>query len=325
MPADRASVQIDDDDLPDEPQAADRQPAEPKKPAKPQQPAREPQAAAEPPAQKKPAHSTVLLKAAAEFGFTPDDLEGFSADEIWEELHRLRTLEAAKPQQQQKPAEPTAPAKPPADPDEEYLAELEKVDPQLTRLLRKAIAGQDLKPIHEKLSKLDALEAAEQTRQARALDRAIDAAFAALPEKFLPLVGEGPIAELTDPGQKGWRGEIYRVAGIKPGDTARQIAAKVAKAAEERAGQFVKEPAAQSAYDRTPPAPKPPAADRPRDANGRYTVGDFNGGLVHRPNGKQTGIEQLEPEEKARRAFREAGDPRGFRPVLGIEDDDLPD
>ena len=321
MPADHAPAQTDDD-LPDE------EPTSGQPPARQQPPAAAPAAApaAEP---KKPAHSAVLLKAAAEFGFTPADLEGFSPEEVWEELHRLRDLEAAKPQQQPaKPAEPQAQPKPPADPDEEYLAELEKVDPGLARLHRRQMEKQAAfeKQLAEKDETIKTLTAAEQKRQVRAWTKAVDAAFAALPEKFLPLVGEGGIEGLTDPGQKGWRGAIYQKAGLTDADGAKAIAAKIAKAAEEVAGAHVKEPPAASAYDRaangTPKAPRP---DRERDTNGRFTAGDFNAGLVHRPTGRQTGPDKLDDVEQARRAFREAGDPRGSRPVLEITDDDLPD
>ena len=317
MPADHAPVQTDDD-LPDEePTTGQQQPAA-KKPAQP--PAAEP---------KKPAHSTVLLKAAAEFGFSPEDLEGFSADEIWEELHRLRSLEAAKPQQQQKPAEPTAAAKPPADPDEEYLAELEKVDPGLARLHRRQMEKQAAleKQLAEKDEALKALTAAEQQRWQRQVDRMIDKAFAALPEKFLPLFGDGPAADLADPGQLAWRAEILKTAKLVPADAASQktFNVKIAKAAEERAGRMVKEPEPTIGYGGAAAGPKAPKPDRGRDENGRFTPADFHAGLVHRPTGRQTGPDKLDDVEQARRAFREAGDPRGSRPVLEITDDDLPD
>lgn len=320
MPADNAPTQTDDD-LPDEEPTSGQQPAAAQKPARQPQPAAP---AAEP---KKPAHSPMLLKAAAKHGFAPEDLDGYSAEEVWEELHRLDSLEAAKPQPQ-RAAEPPAPAAPPADPDEQYLAELEKVDPGLARLHRRQMEKQAAleKQLAEKDEALKTLTAAEQKRQVRAWTKAVDAAFAALPEKFLPLVGEGGIEQLTDPGHKGWRGAIYQKAGLADTDGVKAIAAKIARAAEEVAGQHVKEPAAASAYDRaangTPKAPKP---ERERDTNGRFTAGDFHAGLVHRPTGRQTGPDKLDDVEQARRAFREAGDPRGSRPVLEITDDDLPD
>lgn len=317
MPADQTQP---DDDLPDDPAPGPKkQPAQ--KPARRPDPDPDPEPAAEP---KKHTHTARLTKLALEMGFTQADLDDFPSDVIWEEIDRIRAAEARPADPPPRP-EPAAAAARPADPDEEYLAELEKVDPALAKLLRRAAAGPDLKPIHEKLAKLDALEAAEQRRQARATTRAIDAAFAALPAKFLPLVGEGPIEELTDPGQKGWRGAIYQKAGLAAGDGPKAVAAKIARAAEEVAGPHVKEPAAASAYDRaangTPKAPRP---DPARDPNGRFTAEDFARGQVHRPTGRQTGPDNLDDVEQARRYMREHGDPRGSLPRAVIEDDDLP-
>jgi len=275
------------------------------------------------PAPKKYTHTSRLTKLALEHELTQEDLDKFPSDAIWEEIDRIRGT--TQPQRQEPPAAAKPAEKPatPADPDEEYLAELEKVDPQLAKLMRRAIAKDDLKPIQEKLEKLDRLEAAEQQRQARAVTRALDDAFAALPEKFAALVGEGPIEELTDPGQKGWRGAIYQAAKIQPGDGRKAIAQKIAAAAEAVAGSRVKDAPADpyAAAAARPAKPTPP-----RDpGNGRFTVPEFNGGLIHRPNGKQTGADPLDDKEQARRYFKDHGDPRGNAPRLEVEDDDLPE
>ena len=312
MAADPAAQTITDDDIPG---------AEPAESAAARTPpgGKDAPADARQPAPKKYTHSSRLTKLALDLGFSQQDLDKFPSDAIWEEIDRIRGT--TQPQRAE-PAKPE-PKAPPADPDEEYLSELEKVDPQLAKLMRRAIAKDDLKPIQEKLEKLDRLEAAEQQRQARAVTRALDDAFAALPEKFAALVGEGPIEELTDPGQKGWRGAIYQAAKIQPGDGRKAIAQKIAAAAEAVAGSRVKDAPADpyAAAAARPAKPTPP-----RDpGNGRFTVPEFNGGLIHRPNGKQTGADPLDDKEQARRYFKDHGDPRGNAPRLEVEDDDLPE
>lgn len=306
-----------EDDLPGNPEP--KQPEPKKKPAPPAAKQPEPEPEPEP---KKHRHTSRLVAVAAEYGLTQDDLDNNPSEVIWEEIHRLQQLEAAR-----KPAAQAQPEKKPEpeaekDPDEEYLAELEEVDPKLAKIVRRALSQEHLKPINEKLARLDELEKAEQARQVRSMQSMVDNAFAALGEQFEPLVGKGSIEDITDPGQQGWRGAIFGRAKIDfATDTQARINAKIAAAAKALAGDRVKEPAPEhkTAYDAL--------ADRrptpPRDTNGRFTAADFERGHIHRPNGKQTGLDQLDAVEATRRYLKEHGDPRGERASIEF-DEDLP-
>lgn len=305
-----------DDDLPGDPEPKKPPPKKNVAPPAAKQPEPEPE-----PEPKKHRHSSRLTALAGEYGFTQADLDDNPSEVLWEEIHRLQQIEAARKPVQQVQTEKKAEPEVEKDPDEEYLAELAEVDPKLAGLIRRLKSTDHLKPINERLEKLDALEKAEQARQARHATEIVDAAFAALGEKFEPLIGSGPIADLADPGQRGWRAEIYQRAKIDfANDSPSRISAKIKAAALALAGDRVKEKEPEPTNDYEAAADRRP---QPRGTNGRFTAADFERGQIHRPNGKQTGVDQLDDVEAARRYFREHGDPRGHHAPIEF-DEDLP-
>lgn len=303
MPADTASIEDEEFETP------------PKPAAKPAPVAKKPESEPVEPA-KKHTHSSRLVKAATEAGFTQDDLDNFPSDVIWEELHRIqsitiKTAPVAQPEVK----------KPEVDPEEAYLAELEATHAPLANMLRQSktkLAAME-KAQTEKDEVIGKLTQAEQKRQQAAFDRALDKAFAALPEEYAEYVGTGSIHDLTDPGHMGFRGAIYKAAKLEATDSLKQIAAKIEAAAKSIVGPRIKQVAdTTSAYDKLP-ARKP----QPKDAKGKFTVEEFANGQVHRPAGKKTGLEGLSLEEGARRIMKEHGDPRGDRPVIEMDDEEF--
>ena len=307
-----------DDDLPGDPEPKKPEPKKNVAPPAAKKPEPEPE-----PEPKKHRHTSRLVALAAEYGLTQDDLDNHPSEVIWEEIHRLQQLEAARKPAPAAQAEPAKKDEPEVDEDEQYLAELKEVDPKLEKIIRRAMSRDDLKPINEKLARLDALEKAEQARQARQANDLLDAAFEALGDKFEPLVGKGSIAEVN-PGEQGWRGAIYAKAKIDfATDSPSRINAKIKAAAQALAGDRVKEKEPEAANDYEAAA-QGGAKTPPRAANGRFTAADFERGQIHRPNGKQTGLEQLDAVEATRRYLKEHGDPRGDRAPIEF-DEDLPE
>ncbi len=310
----------DDDDLPGEVVA-------PPKPAKPKPiPAKEPEESEPetppPPPKKKHTHTGVLLARARQFGFSQADLDNHPSSVIWEEIDRI-TAQQARQQAGQQPA-----VKEP-EPEDEVEAFLKTCEDEPTAKMIRALAKRaDTKELREKLEKLDQLEANEKARTLRAHDEAVDDAFASLPAEYKALIGEGDMAGLTDPGARGWRNAIYGDAKITPADSPRTIKRKITEAAAARAADRLKgkkKPAAEeaeehdSAYGGAGRNGTPPRA-----ANGRFTAEDYEAGVIPKPNGKKTGIDQLSPVDGMRRILREAGDPRGDRPHVEF-DEDLPE
>lgn len=274
----------------------------------------------EPETPKKPKHSSRLLAAAAEHGYSEADLEDFTSEEVWAEIRELDKRAAAR--QQPAPA-PKAEKKEPAaeDDDEAYLKALKAEGYTDTFIAgeRKKLAR--IKAAEEKAAKLDALEAAEKTRAAAAINDTIDAAFTALGKKYEPLVGTDSIADLTDPGQRGWRDAIVREAKIQHGDSKSTIAKKVAAAAAKLAKGKVEEDEPETVADGYAVGGKKLP---PKDANGRFTAEDFANGHVQKPSGKKTGLAGLDAVEGVRQMLRANGDPRGYRSTVVEMDDDLP-
>lgn len=305
-------AETEDEDLPGDP--------EPKPVAKPAPAAKKAEPEPEPAVPAKPTRSKFLLDAVAELGYAEADLGDMSNDEAWEAVERTRkgrTAPAAKP-------EPKV-AVPEADPEEAYLAELEASHAPLANMLRKSKAKIEAmeKAAKEKDEVIGHLTKAEMARQQKAFDRSVDAAFDALPEEYHDYTGTGSFGKLADPVHKSVRTAVYQAAKIDGGkDSAEQIAAKIAAAAEAVVGSRVKkaaEPA--SAYEAAAKARKP----QPKDAkNGRYTADEFEKGHVHKPGGKATAADPLDDVEQARRYFKEIGDPRGSHAGVSLDDDDLP-
>lgn len=303
-----------DDDLPGESAPETPVPAAVKKPAA--------APAAEPP--QKPRHTRKLIDTALALGYTQDDLDTFSSAELWEDIQNTRDLE-----EKSRPApavrDLVRPAPVEVDEDEEYLAQVES-NPEASafaKFLRRRLAKE--KSAHEKVSKVDALEAAEQTRARRMIEDQIDSAFQALPEKYHALVGTESLVELTDPGQKGWRGEIFRAAKLDfSKDTAatirRKIAASAAQLAKGKVPDDEVETEPANGYEAL--AGKKKATPK-NPVNGRFTKEDFEDGALALAGGKKAGAANLSAVEQTRSYLRERGDPRGSMPAIEF-DDDLP-
>lgn len=306
--AEAAAIVIDDDDLPGDPP-----PKGTVKPAPAPKAKVEPDP--EPEAPKKFTHSSLLVRKATEAGFTQADLDNFPSEAIWEELDRVTSIARAQPKAAVK-AEPKAE---PVDPDEAYLAELETTHAPLVKILRQA--KKDREELLATKEEVNGLKQSEVKRQQAAFDRALDKAFAALPEEYAEYVGTGSISDLSDPGHLGFRGAIYKAAKLEATDSLKQIAVKIEAAAKSIVGPRIKQVAdTTSAYDKLP-SRKP----QPKDAvNGRFTKEDFEKGHVHKPGGKSTGVDPLDDVEQARRYFKEIGDPRGNHAGVSLDDDDLP-
>src|ERR1700727_1249838 len=140
----------EDDDLPGD---STPEPTTKKKPTEPVE---------ERAAPRKHQHTQRLVSIATELGFSQADLDNHPSETIWEEVHRIQTLQAEQSKAKQLALEkPKTPVEE-VDEDEAYIAELEKdpeVSPKFAKLLRKLKAGSDNKEVKEKLDKLDAIEA----------------------------------------------------------------------------------------------------------------------------------------------------------------------
>lgn len=278
----------------------------------------------EPETPAKPKHSSRLLAAAAEFGYSEADLEDFDSDTIWDEIRKQTELRATSRQRAPEPA--PKPKDEPEDEDEAYLAALktEGYTDTFIAAERKKLAR--LKAAEVKAARVDQLEAAEKTRAAASINDTIDSAFTGLGKKYEQLVGTDPISDLTDPGQLGWRNAIVREAKLLTTDSkaaiAKKIAAAAAKLAKGRVADEEDDEVAAGYQPEVEPARKPKAKD---PATGRFTVEDFANGHVQKPSGKKTGLAGLDAVEGVRQMLRANGDPRGYRSAVVEIDDDLPD
>lgn len=286
------------------PQQSQQQPTQQQNPKEPE------------PAPKRHTHSRRLVEVATALGFTQEDLDTFPSEVIWEEVHNLQAL-AARQQSQQPTVDP---ARKPAPEMEEFDIDA-FVDPKLAGYFKQQAA--EIKALKEQNKKLEALEQAEQQRAARARDDMIDAAFTALGKRYEQLVGADAFADLTNPGQKGWRVEIVRAAKLDfSKDTARTVARKIAAAAAVVAKDHVPadEPGPQSGYEAAVQTSK-----RRNPASGRFTADDFERGQVARPSARKAGVAEVNGAEALHRYLKEQGDPRGDRGYVDPEDDsDLP-
>lgn len=310
---------VEDDDLPEE--------GTPKKSKKKADPEPKKKPVAEVPAEpepKKHVHTQRLIAAATELGFTQHDLDNHDSATIWDEIHRITTIAAE--QARAKPVPEKKEPKPEVDDEEAYLASLEAdgtVDPRFGKMLKRLLAANDVKEVKEKLGKLDKLEEAEKVRTARQQNEMVDTAFAALGKKFEALVGTDSIVETTDPGQRGWKLEIFRQAQVDfAKDSQRTINKKIAEVAARLAkGKVSEEDDEEVAAGYEQSAKKKPAKD---PTSGRFTKEQFEEAALAAP-GRKTNPDELSAVEKVRQHFRENGDPRGFRPNSTDDMDDLPE
>lgn len=301
-----------DDDLP-----GDETP--PKKPAAKPKPKSTPEPAPQEPAPKKHVHTQRLVNIAAEMGFSQADLDNHPSDVIWEEIHRLNTLAAEQEKARSAPA-PAPKVEVPVDEEEAFLAEMEanaEIDPRYVKKLKKD--RERLKALEEKAARIDQLEAAEKARTGRQQTEMLDTAFALLGKRFEALVGTDSLSDLTDPGQKGWRTEIYRKAKVDfAKDSQRAINKKILDAAVALAGARVEEEPETNEYDRKPVRKKDPET-------GRFTSEDFDRAVTMRPSAKRPAIPEISGVEALRQHFAANGDPRGSRNYTDPDDtDDLP-
>lgn len=309
----------EDEELPD----ADKATPEPKEPKK--KPVVE-KVAAETPAPTKHVHSQHLVNLALHYGFSQADIDSTSPADLRHDVQMTQAaIAGSKPAAEPVKAAPTVEV----DEDEEYLAEVDAnpdVDPKFKKFLRslkKKADAKDTKDVRENLAKLE--ERDVKRERERTFDM-IDVGFGALGEKFQHLIGVGDRGEISDPGERGWRGAILDKADIKAGDNQRTISKKMQAAAAVVAAGKIKaddndEPESLNAYA---DSPKPKKQAPPKDpATGRFTAEDFERGKLTKP-GKKIAAEAGSAVEQMTEYFRQNGDPRGFRPVVEMDEDDLP-
>lgn len=288
------------------------------------------------PAPKRHTHTTRAVDAALALGFSQSDLDNTPPAQLWEEIHNAMQLEARR-RPAAETAKPAKTGKTAAEIEEEeeeaFLASLEAnpdVDPAYKKFLRRLKTKAEGKDIREKVAKIDAFEAREVAREERQFEENVDTAFAnfaAKSKKHEALVGTLPFRELTDPGHKGWRLEIYKVAKIVKGDSLRVMEAKMERAKEARLKDKLEEPETHeeepNAYEAAakkngrPPQPREPGTQR-------FTTEDFEGGTVVRPKARRVSTDGMNGPEVIRTALREAGDPRGER-GSSLDPDDTSD
>lgn len=272
-------------------------------------------------------HTQRLITAATNMGFTQDDLDNFDSETIWAEIARVQEMNLRRKNASAPAAEPVKKAE--EDPDEALLAELERdVHPPLAAYLRKQReeAKEARKQMAEKLAKLDSLEENEKKRVARQQIEMIDNAFSALPEKYKVLFGDGPMADIDDPGQSGWRMAVMNEAKLTEIGSQRSLNKKIAEIAVRMAKNKVApdEPGktgVESAYAAETPAPKKKAPAKDPET-GRFTAEDFEGAKIAKGSGRQTGVEQVGLMEGARRILQS----NGYMTSAAFEgdDDDMP-
>lgn len=266
-----------------------------------------------PPAAKKYTHSARLVAEARRLGFTQDDLDDNESAVIWEEIHNLTRVEAARNIATPPPPVPDPPAV--VDPDDEVLSEWEAVDPKGAAYLRRQ--REEMKvlkaSLKERDEKLETLTKAEQQRQQQTWQDKANAAFA--PHKAALGTGDVEIARKTAVISYLNHLAVTKQATTLEADVAKAVVALGFAAAP---GGNVTTP---------PPEPTPVRKLPPKNPeNGRFTKDDFNAGLLHRPDGGDAGnTDDLTDAEMVRRRRREHGDPRGDRRSFASDDDsDMP-
>jgi len=308
----------DDDDLPGspEPKASAK-----KKPSPAPVEEDEPEEKPAPP--KKHSHNSRLVDLAVHFGYSQAEMDSTPSDTLRQEIQLLQATVAANrpaPAPEKKVVETV-------DEEEEYLASLEanpEVDPKHAKFLRQLKLKADKSDQKELREKLTAMEERDKQRDIRQHVERIDNAFTSLGKKYEPIIGTGSMYDLTDPGERGWRAEIAKEAKIGPDDSQKSINTKIAAAAAKLAAKKVKvddEDEPENPYEEEPIKKKTPAKD---PESGRFTAEDFERGVISKPSGKKGEAENLSAVEQTRQHLRKNGDPRGFRPVVEMEDDDVP-
>lgn len=258
-------------------------------------------------------HPAYLREAAADFGFSEEDIAGYSTDQLGAVVVRMQRRLAKEQQDLSRIAGETArrpaPAPEPAPKPEDDLLDLgtdeagkpyteADVSGPLLRVLKKQ--ADELKKLRGTAGKIDELAQREQARSLNTSRALLDEAFEALGEGDHPLLGKGGISELgADSAEGKRRNAIVREAQIDlNNDTPRQIAKKI------KAARDVLYPA----------APAAPAGDgyeiegvKPKPANGkpkpRISPEEFAASAVAKPTQRKANDLPL-GEERAIAAIR---------------------
>lgn len=256
-------------------------------------------------------HPAYLREAAADFGFSEEDIAGYSTDQLGAVVVRMQRRLAKEQQDLSRIAGETArrPAlatpEPTPKPEDDLLdlgtdeegkpySEADVSGPLLRVLKRQAAKIQELEGSTKSISER---EQARSLNTSRAL---LDEAFEALGEGDHPLLGKGGISELgADSAEGKRRNAIVREAQIDlNNDTPRQIAKKI------KAARDVLYPAA-------PAAPAGDGYDIEKPANGktngkpkpRITPEEFAASAVAKPTQRKANDLPL-GEERAIAAIR---------------------
>ena len=272
---------------------------------------------------KKERHTSRLMQLALAHGFTQEDIDSTPSAQLWEEIDRMDAMAARR-----KPVEtPKQPETPSNDEDEEYLAELDKMeglDPKHTAFLRRQHAR--TKAAEEKAKKVEELEKRDAERTKRAVWDALEAGFAKLAENpgFKALIGEGYASELKDnPGAIGWRNAIASQCGAEETDSPATITRKiVAYGTRLMAGKAPAVPASPP----PPPEKAPHHSTRQPREDGRFTVEDYTEASLPAAGDRKVDREAMSGAAVIHEYLREKGDARGELPFVDSDDDsDLPE
>lgn len=284
-------------------------------------PRREPEEEDDEPPPQKHRHTPGMMQLALHFGYSQADIDGTTPADLRSELQLLQTevsRSAPKPAPEKKPA-PIEPV----DEEEEYLKVLEanpEIDKEHVKFLRKIKAKADA--AEKKANKYDEIEERDKKRDVARHVEMVDNSFAGLPKKFHKLFGTDGMAELKNPGMRGWRMEVVNAANLQDGDSQRTIDRKIATAAAKVSTGHVEEDEEEEDEPINPYAAKPKKKTPLKDpATGRFTEEDFERGHVAKPSVKKIAAGEMDAVTATRNLLRQNGDPRGFRTPVEFEDD----
>jgi hypothetical protein len=279
----------------------------------------------DPPPPKKHRHTPGMVQLARHFGYSQDDLDETSPADLRSELSLLQTeVGRATPKPTAEPAKKPTPEA--VDEEEAYLAKLEanpEMDQEHVKFLRKLKAKAEA--ADKKAAKVEEFDERDKKRETAKHVEMLDNAFAALPKKYHKLFGTDGMADITNPGVRGWRMEGVKEAKIEGGESQRSMNKKIAEAAAKIAAGEVEEdepePNPNDPYELSKPKKKVQAKD---PETGRFTEEDFARAKIAKPSVKKIAAGELTAVEATRNYLRQNGDPRGFRTPVEMDDDELP-
>lgn len=255
------------------------------------------------------AHPRWLREQAEDFGFSQAEIDGMDTDQLGQAVRYAARAEKKWWQEQRPQAAPAAPQAPPQVPQEEEVdlgippQDLQDFDPRLVGALKTIASGYQKKTraLEERL------QAAEKLTQQQQVDRTvseIDQGFADLADDC-PLLGKGNCADFktTDHSYLLRDAVVKSVAASWP-----KGAPGWRKAVALRAREMFGAGSGQSAPTDLPPEPPTPrqqqAAERPREANGRFTREQWEQAALNRPT-QRKGAAEPPGRDKATRAVTE--------------------